>query len=203
MMRMDDQTKLVRKPPQRTTMRTGRFCQRSRRSLARSSRLAMSPMGLPASRPKAKKVLIMPAKMATAMPLPKEKSVSPASAFSSGVISCSLETPAAPLTATPRRQTTTPRRMIWPEVWWRMVTNLSVEDGRHDGAEDGAEAEGDGVSEGDTEVADGEAEGDAADSPEDSPEDGVVDAAGVLGVGGLKDGERGAGRRCWRGGWGR
>ena len=31
-MRMADQTKLVRKPPQRTTMRTGRFCQRSRLS---------------------------------------------------------------------------------------------------------------------------------------------------------------------------
>ncbi len=28
---MADQMKLVRKPPQRTTMRTGRFCQRSRR----------------------------------------------------------------------------------------------------------------------------------------------------------------------------
>ena len=33
---------------------------------------ARSPMGLPASRPKAKKELMMPAKMATARPLPKE-----------------------------------------------------------------------------------------------------------------------------------
>ncbi len=37
MMRMADQMKLVRKPPQRTTMRTGRLAQRSRRLLARSS----------------------------------------------------------------------------------------------------------------------------------------------------------------------
>ena len=36
MMRMADQMKLVRKPPQSTTMRMGRFCQRSRRWLARS-----------------------------------------------------------------------------------------------------------------------------------------------------------------------
>ena len=66
---------------------------------------------------------------------------------------------------------------------------LSVEDGRDDGAEGGAEAEGDGVSEGDAEVADGEAEGEAADSPENAPEDGVVDAAGVLRVGGVEDAE--------------
>jgi hypothetical protein len=25
------------------------------------------------------------------------------------------------LTATPMRQTTTPSRMIWPEVWWARV----------------------------------------------------------------------------------
>ncbi len=66
---------------------------------------------------------------------------------------------------------------------------LAVEDGGNDGAEGGAEAEGDGVSEGDAEVADGEAEGEATGSPEDAPEDGVVDAAGVLSVGGVKDGE--------------
>ncbi len=65
---------------------------------------------------------------------------------------------------------------------------LSVEDGRNDGAEGGAEAEGDGVSEGDAEIADGEAEGEAAGSPEDAPEEGVVDAAGVLRVGGVEDG---------------
>jgi hypothetical protein len=63
---------------------------------------------------------MMPAKIATAMPLPKEKSDSPASAFSSGVISFSFERPAAPLTATAMRQTTTPTRMIWPEVSCRM-----------------------------------------------------------------------------------
>ena len=69
--RIADQMKLVRKPPQRTTTRIGRFCQRSRRWWARSSRLAMAPMGAPDLRPKAKQELMMPAKMATARPLPK------------------------------------------------------------------------------------------------------------------------------------
>ena len=64
-----------------------------------------------------------------------------------------------------------------------------MEDRRDDGAEGGAEAEGDGISEGDAEIADGEAEGEAAGSPEDAPEDGVVDAAGVLCVGGVEDAE--------------
>jgi len=66
---------------------------------------------------------------------------------------------------------------------------LSMEDGRDDGAKGSAEAEGDGVSEGDAEIADGETEGEAAGSPEDAPEDGVVDAAGVLCVGGVEDAE--------------
>ena len=76
----------------------------------------MAPMGAPDLRPKAKHELMMPAKIATAMPLAKEKSDSPASAFSSSVISRSLERPAAPLTATAMRQMATPARMTWPEV---------------------------------------------------------------------------------------
>ena len=86
-MRIADQIKLVRKPPQRTTTRTGRFCQRSRRLFAKGAALAMRAMGAPAARPKAKKLLMRPAKMATAMPLGKEKSRSPVSAFFCGVTS--------------------------------------------------------------------------------------------------------------------
>ena len=67
--------------------------------------------------------------------------------------------------------------------------DLPVKDGRDDGAEGGAETEGDRISEGDAEIADGEAEGEAAGSPEDAPEDGVIDAAGVLGEGGVEDAE--------------
>ena len=99
MMSTQDQTKLVRKPPQSTITSTGRFCSTSECPAAIRRALVRSPMGLPASRPKAKKLLMKPARIAMARPLPKLKSFSPASAFSSGVNSRSLETPAAPLTA--------------------------------------------------------------------------------------------------------
>ena len=46
---MADQMKLVTKPPQRTTMSTGRFCQRSARPVGEQMNvLVRSPIGLPA-----------------------------------------------------------------------------------------------------------------------------------------------------------
>lgn len=67
--------------------------------------------------------------------------------------------------------------------------NLVVIDRGDDRPEGGAKAKGDGVSESDAEIADGEAEGEAAGSPENSPEDGVIDAAGILRIGGVEDSE--------------
>jgi hypothetical protein len=103
------------------TMRTGRFCQMSRRPAASRWGFVMAAMGAPASRPKAKKALMRPARMAITIPLPKEKFCSPDSIIVSGSISFSLERPAAPLTATAMKQMRSPKRVTWPEWVWAMA----------------------------------------------------------------------------------
>ena len=103
--------KFVVKPPARTTTRTGLFCQRGWTPCS-TARLAI---GLPAAIPKAMQLLMIPAKIATSRPLRKSNSFM-AARFCSVDSSLSLDIPAQPQTAIPSRQTTTPARMIRPEV---------------------------------------------------------------------------------------
>src|ERR1700733_1433619 len=110
MLRMRHQTKLVVKPPARTTNSTGSPCHNT----GVPCWMVIVLIGPPAPRPKAKQALSTPEKVATNNPFFKSNSLIEAR-FCSVDISRSLDTPAAPANAIPRRQTATPPRIRLPE----------------------------------------------------------------------------------------
>ena len=139
-------------------------------------------MGAPAFRPKAKKALMMPAKMATERPLRRLKSRSPDSILSAGVSSRSLERAGEAVDGDGDEAEEDAEEDDLAGAVAGDGGDFAGVDGRNEGAEGGAEAERDGVAEGDAEIADGEAEGEAAESPERAEEDGVADGgAGRVG----------------------
>ena len=179
MMRIADQMKLVRKPPQRTTMRTGRFCQRS-------SLLCGQELGFGEG-----------ADGFAGVEAEGEEAAHNAGEDSDGEAFAEVVVGFAGLGfffgsdfmlfgdaggSVDGDADDADEDAEQDDLAGGLVgdgEDLPVDDGRDDCAEGSAEAERDGVSERDAEIADGETEGEATGSPENAQEDGIVDAAGV------------------------